>query len=423
MVMASSASAGELLFFDNFESANLSGYTAVNAQISTDVAYSGNRSVRVTHSGTAMLRKDLDMATMLEYNEVTIRYRWYTSPSWVTGTGVKYARLRTPNQELQCELWFTEILGTEPLGLGGLHYGSAALRNAGFSAGAQSYNKGRWMQIQIHYIYNTPGQNNGVMEVSFDGVRRIYNTSVGFRNRTDIAFNQFYLPSNIGTSNANCVNYIDDIEIWEGTPDGTVPSPTPIPAPTPTPIPNPSSVGQPTRLGMVSWSANSQTGDSTWADSSAVWCVRVPVNSESMQANGDNIVLGFQGRSSGSYTIRKVSIAEKDPNGDEGDIVNSTWKRVTFDGRTESTWSTDSFVVPAGQIKRSNAIAFNLDRTKDYYVTFMIESPGTYLVAPSDYAELYFDGADHTDDLDWSGNGHNVYPQRLHAFSSISIIR
>src|SRR3989339_1940958 len=74
------------------------------------------------------------------------------------------------------------------------------------------------MQIQIHYIYNTPGQNNGLMEVSFDGVRKIYNTSVGFRNRSDIAFNQFYLPSNIGTSNSNCINYIDDIEIWSGNP-------------------------------------------------------------------------------------------------------------------------------------------------------------------------------------------------------------
>ncbi|MFZ1986778.1 MAG: hypothetical protein WAU91_20370, partial [Desulfatitalea sp.] len=360
MLIASTASAGERLFFDNYESASLSGYTAVNAQISSDVAYSGSRSVRVTHSGTAMLRKDLDMATMLEYNEITIRYRWYTSTSWASGTGVKYARLRTPSQELQSELWFSENLGTEPLGLGGLHYGSASLSNAGFPGSGQSYNKGRWMLIEIHYIYNTPGQNNGLMEVSFDGVRKIHNTAVGFRNRSDIAFNQFYLPSNIGTSNSSCINYIDDMEIWEGTPDGSSPTPTPNPTPTPTPIPG--NVSQPAKLGMVSWSANSQTGDTTWSDSTALWCVRALVNSESLQINGNNIVLGFQGRGSSSYIIRKVSIAEKDSSGAQGNVVNSTWKRVTFDNRSESTWSSDTITVPAGQVKRSNSIPFVMDR-------------------------------------------------------------
>src|SRR3989339_720831 len=229
LVLASGTSAqsgATLLFSDNFEGGSLSGYTAVNAAISTAVAYSGTHSAKITHSGTAMLRKDLDMATMLNHNEITIRYRWYTSSSWILGTGVKFARLRTPGQELQTELWFSENLGTEPLGTGGLQGGNSPNLNiSGLDGSAQSYNKGRWMQIQIHYVYNSPGQNNGIMEVSFDGVRKVYNTSVGFRNRSDIAFNQFYLPSNIGTSNSNCINYIDDIEIWSGNSGGTTPPP------------------------------------------------------------------------------------------------------------------------------------------------------------------------------------------------------
>src|SRR3989339_1830088 len=224
LVLASGTSAqsgATLLFSDNFEGGSLSGYTAVNAAISTAVAYSGTHSAKITHSGTAMLRKDLDMATMLNHNEITIRYRWYTSSSWILGTGVKFARLRTPGQELQTELWFSENLGTEPLGTGGLQGGNSPNLNiSGLDGSAQSYNKGRWMQIQIHYVYNTPGQENGIMEVSFDGVRRIYETSLDIRNRTDVAYSQFYLPSNIGTSNANCINYIDDIEIWSGNPSG-----------------------------------------------------------------------------------------------------------------------------------------------------------------------------------------------------------
>ena len=49
-----------------------------------------------------MAVKTFDINTMLANPEVTIKYRWYTSPSWVTGTGVKYLRLRGPSQIIQC---------------------------------------------------------------------------------------------------------------------------------------------------------------------------------------------------------------------------------------------------------------------------------------------------------------------------------
>lgn len=182
-----------------------------------------------------------------------------------------------------------------------------------------------------------------------------------------------------------------------------------------------SAPSNPAKMSVVSWSANSETGDDTWADSTAVWCARVLVNSDSIQYDGDNIILTFQGRNSGSYTIRKVSIAEKDDNDQDGNIVNNTWKMVTFDNRTESTWGTDSIAVPAGQVKRSNPIPFNFERGKNYYVTFMMVSPTSYLVAPSSYGELYFNGVDHTEDLDWGGNGHSVYAGRLHALGQIAV--
>jgi hypothetical protein len=220
MVSAPTLHAGQLLFSDNFESGSLSGYTTQNVAMSTDVAYSGSHSVKCTHIQTVILRKELDMATMLKYNEVTIRYKWYTSSSWTTGTGVKYARLRTPSQELQAELWFSENLGSEPLGLGGNIYGSQARGTNVLYGSSQSFNKGKWMTIEIHYIYNSSSQSNGVMEVKFNGVQKLYKTDIGFRNNSNIAYNQFYLPSNIGTPNSKCINYIDDIEIWAGTPSG-----------------------------------------------------------------------------------------------------------------------------------------------------------------------------------------------------------
>ena len=133
-------------------------------------------------------------------------------------------------------------------------------------------------------------------------------------------------------------------------------------------------------------------------------------------------MIGFQGRSSSNYALRKVSIAAKDPSGYDGDVIDSTWTRVTFDGNAEATWSDDSIVVQAGSEKLSDPIPFQMHAGYDYYVTFILEAPASYLVAPAYYTELYFSGgADHTDDIDWSSNGHSSYDGRLHALSSIYV--
>jgi hypothetical protein len=136
--------------------------------------------------------------------------------------------------------------------------------------------------------------------------------------------------------------------------------------------------------------------------------VRLLIEGSRITHLGDKIVLGFQGRSSGAYSIRKVSIAERDASGVTGDVVNSTYKRVTFDGKTESTWGTDTVTVSAGTEKLSNGIPFELKAGKDYYVTFIIVSPSVYQDPPSTYRELYFSGTDHSEDIDWVGNGYST---------------
>ena len=169
------------------------------------------------------------------------------------------------------------------------------------------------------------------------------------------------------------------------------------------------------------WSANDQTGDSDWDDSGATWCVRALIEGDSITQAGNQIMLGFQGRTSGDYRIRKVSIAEKDPNGEEGDVVDSTWTKVTFDGKDESTWDSDVVTMPSGSMKLSNPVSFNIQPGKDYYVTYLLESPSVYLIAPSYYQEMYFEGSDHTEDVDWSSNGHSTYEARLHAIAAIYV--
>jgi hypothetical protein len=172
---------------------------------------------------------------------------------------------------------------------------------------------------------------------------------------------------------------------------------------------------------VQAWSALAQTGDSGWGNSYVTYCARLLVEGSSVTASGSQIQLGFQGRASGSYTIKKVSIAERDTGGLEGDVVDSTWTKVTFNGNSVSTWATDVITVPAGQEKLSNVIPFVFHAGKDYYVTFKIESPSVYLDPPSTYRELYFSSADHTGDIDWGQNGHDSILD-YHALSGIYVV-
>lgn len=168
----------------------------------------------------------------------------------------------------------------------------------------------------------------------------------------------------------------------------------------------------------LSWNALDQTGDTAWKNSGVTYCVRLLVQGSTITKSAGRIQLGLQGRTSGSYTISRVSIAQRDTAAAEGNVVAGTWKKVTFDGRNESTWATDVVTVSAGAEKLSDEISFSLSPTKDYYVTFKINSPSVYLNPPSGYRELYFETADHTQDIQWAGTGF-LTTQDYHALSGI----
>ena len=167
----------------------------------------------------------------------------------------------------------------------------------------------------------------------------------------------------------------------------------------------------------VSWDANVQTGDSIWKDSGVTRTVRLLVQGTDITAPASKVYLGFQGRTTGGYTISKVSIAERDPS-TEGNVVASTWSKITFDASDVANWDTDVITVPAGSEKLSDIIPIKFDSAKDYYVTFRINSASVYLDPPTAYKELYFDTADHTSDIQWNGLGY-LSTQDYHALATV----
>ncbi len=168
---------------------------------------------------------------------------------------------------------------------------------------------------------------------------------------------------------------------------------------------------------VQTWGAEEQTGQTGWSDSSATWCVRVPLIGSSVMNSGNQVKISFKGRASGDYRVRKASIAERDTNGGLGAVVDSTWTRVTFDGNSADVWSTNGALVPEGGEKISDPVSFDIQSGKEYYVTFMLESPSSYLSPSTDQSELYYDGIDHSDDIDWTG--YSVRYGRLHALYKV----
>jgi hypothetical protein len=212
---------------------------------------------------------------------------------------------------------------------------------------------------------------------------------------------------------------------------GTTPTPTPTPTPVPTPTPTPTPTPAPEEPDPSSsaWNADSNIGGGAWHDSSVGYCVRLLIPGTQITQSGNTVKLGFQGRSSGAYRIRSVSIAQRDSSGNVGDIVDSTWKKITFDKKAETylgepliadSWESYEVVVPQGTEKVSNPIRFNIQQGRDYYVTFKIVTPSVYQNPPSGYAELYFQTADHTQNYDWSGTGFST-TEDYHALSNIYI--
>ena len=168
------------------------------------------------------------------------------------------------------------------------------------------------------------------------------------------------------------------------------------------------------------WDAQKQTADPDYTNSSVTYCVRLLIQGEQIELNGGEIQLGFRGRTSGDYSIRKVSIAERDVNAQVGDVLDGTWTKVLFDGQSDSAWSSYSVIVSEGQEKLSDIFKFDVVPGKDYYVTFKIDAPSVYLDPPSDYRELYFENEDHTEDIDWSGNGYSL-TQDYHALAKVYV--
>jgi len=78
------------------------------------------------------------------------------------------------------------------------------------------FEAGRWHHVEMRFVINTPGQNDGIMEGWFDGVRAAYYDQVGFRaaNESTSRISRVFFSTFFGGSSGDRWNATKDEFAW-----------------------------------------------------------------------------------------------------------------------------------------------------------------------------------------------------------------
>jgi hypothetical protein len=408
------------VFFENFDDGNANEFDSVRGSVVSNYSYSGNFCGRGAWNDSNP--EDFVINNFQYEKELFLRFWIRVDSNCEPEEGAKFLRLgfdggntdtyheiNTGNGSIHAP-WFTD----------GIMVLNAYSGNIGI---------GEWTKYEV-YIKHDTNNSDGIFRVWInDELVPKYDQLLVDSFDDEEKWYPIHLPSNWvhRGENPNYV-YFDDVEVFSDQGTGAVGEMEngTIKASDNEEEVNDNSVSaiKPSRASVVTWDSTKQMGTETWYNSNTNWCVRFKIDGSYIEKSGQNLIVALRGRDSNAYSIKKMSIAEKDSIGEVGDIIDSTWTRITFDGNSVSTWSSDEVVVAENTIKRSDTIPFEIQKGKDYYVTFQILTPGVYkLVSENVGNELYFDSDDFSDTLDWSGSGFKEYQGALHAIDNIAIIQ
>ena len=149
----------------------------------------------------------------------------------------------------------------------------------------------------------------------------------------------------------------------------------------------------------VAWSAVNQGPSGSWTDSS--WDLRsfrILLKGSVITASGSTVQLTLKGRSSGNYTLQRVSLVRREGGTLNG--VDSTNRQVTFG----STWNA-GVTVPAGSSVTSDPIPYDLLAGQDVFVTFWAPagSPPIARTGGTSTSMWMIENVDQSATIDWAG--------------------
>lgn len=93
----------------------------------------------------------------------------------------------------------------------------------GYDIGGQrSFVPGEWVQVEHHFVMNTPGQHDGIVEAWWNGQKAMERTDIRYRDVDTFAIDVFYFSTFFGGSGADWAatkdeyTYFDDFVISTG---------------------------------------------------------------------------------------------------------------------------------------------------------------------------------------------------------------
>ena len=169
---------------------------------------------------------------------------------------------------------------------------------------------------------------------------------------------------------------------------------------------------------MVAWTAADQNPSGSWTNSS--WSnrsFRVLLDGSAITTSGTTVQLTLRGRTSGNYTLQRVSLVER--SGDLLNGVDTTNREITFGG----TWEA-GVTVPAGGTVTSDPIPFALFAGQDVFLTYWVPSgnPTVYRNGGSSTSAWTINGTDQSSRIDWEGQSISATRSHVYIAASLEVI-
>jgi hypothetical protein len=161
---------------------------------------------------------------------------------------------------------------------------------------------------------------------------------------------------------------------------------------------------------VVAWTAADQNSGGSWANSGwADRSFRILLDGAFITTSGSTVQLTLRGRSSGSYTVQRMSLVQRDESTLNG--VDSTNQLVTFGGSWDS-----GVTVPAGGTVTSDPIPFNVVAAQDVFLTYWVPAgnPTVYRNGGGSTSAWAITGNDQSATIDWGSLG--ITSTRSHVY-------
>lgn len=212
LFMCVSAQAATLMFSDDFEDGNLSGWSASPANsASQEQAHSGSWALKYDSRGNTNGNM---RHTFSGRQRIYVRYWWLPTSEFTCGSGGHYLRITHQFQDRQLDSQCTGSRSFEFVGFYGTTvYPAGSIRNI---------NINQWNLVELFFELNDVGQSNGRLTAWLNGVEQFDKTNTRWRNNSD-PISEFHINSNFNPSQE--IWYFDDVEIWDDLPDRAAPLP------------------------------------------------------------------------------------------------------------------------------------------------------------------------------------------------------